>query len=123
MAKPTRVDEYCAGLANPAAQLIGQLRALAKDVAPRASEEIKWSYPAIVHPTGTILFMFSAHKNHASIAFTPSTREAFAADLTGYETGKGTVKLPYTEPVPIDLLRRMIEYRVTEVEQHGVTWM
>jgi uncharacterized protein YdhG (YjbR/CyaY superfamily) len=67
--------------------------------------------------------MISGHARHANIAFTPSTREAFDADLAGFETGKGTVKLPYGEPLPADLLRRMVAFRVREHEDDGVLWM
>ena len=70
-----------------------------------------------------ILFVFSAHKNHASIAVTPSTRGAFAAELADFETGKGSVKLPYGQALPTALLGRMMAFRLHEYEENGVTWM
>ena len=123
MARPQTVDEYLEGFTGPGRELLEQLRALAHEAVPRASEAIKWGYPAWLHPSGTILFMVSGHARHASVAFTPSTREAFDADLVGLATGKGTVKLPYGQPVPVDLLRRMIAFRVHEHEDDGVLWM
>jgi uncharacterized protein YdhG (YjbR/CyaY superfamily) len=123
MARPQTIDEYVDGFTGRARDLLDELRALAHESVPSASEAIKWGHPAWVHPSGTILFMVSGHAKHAGIAFTPSTREAFDADLVGFETGKGTVKLPYGEPVPSDLLRRMIAFRVTEHERDGVLWM
>lgn len=123
MARPQTVDEYLEGFTGPGRELLEQLRALAHEAVPQASEAIKWGYPAWLHPSGTILFMVSGHARHASVAFTPSTREAFDADLVGLATGKGTVKLPYGEPVPVDLLRRMIAFRVHEHEDDGVLWM
>ena len=59
----------------------------------------------------------------AGIALTPSTRQVFEADLVAFETGKGTVRLQYGEPVPSDLLRRMIVVLVVEHERDGVLWM
>src|SRR5688500_12248852 len=103
--------------------LLERLRALCQEAAPRAAEQIKWGHPAYVHPGGVILFMLSAHREHASFAFTPTTRAAFAADLVGYRTGKGTVALPYDAPPPLVILRRMIEFRVREYERDGVRWM
>ena len=123
MARPQTVDEYIDGFTGPGRELLEQLRALAHEAVPEASEAIKWGYPAWVHPSGTILFMVSGHARHASVAFTPSTREGFDAPLGGFATGKGTVKLPYGQPVPGDLLRRMIAFRVREHEDDGVLWM
>lgn len=123
MSRPETIDEYIEGFTGPARELLEQLRRLAREAVPQANEAIKWGCPAWVHPSGTILFMVSGHARHASVIFTPSTRERFDADLTGWATGKGTVKLPYGDPVPAELLRRMIESRVREHEDEGVLWM
>ncbi|WP_353074145.1 iron chaperone [Amycolatopsis carbonis] len=116
------LDEYLEGFTGPARELLEQLHALASESVPEASEAIKWGHPAWIHPAGTILFVISGHAKHVNITFTPSTREAFDAELTTLETGKGTVKLPYGAPVPTDLLRRMIAYRLREFEDDGVLW-
>jgi uncharacterized protein YdhG (YjbR/CyaY superfamily) len=123
MGKPQTVDEYIKGFSGQGREMLEQLRTLANQAAPKANEEIKWGSPAWVHSSGTILFMISGHAKHAGFAFTPSTREAFDADLADLDVGKGTVKLPYGEPVPKDLLRKMIKYRVREHENDGVLWM
>ncbi|SEK02480.1 protein of unknown function (DU1801), partial [Micromonospora phaseoli] len=81
MVRPQTVDEYIDGFTGPGRELLEQLRALAHEAVPEASEAIKWGYPAWVHPSGTILFMVSGHARHASVAFTPSTREGFDAQL------------------------------------------
>ncbi|WP_114854872.1 iron chaperone [Brachybacterium sp. YJGR34] len=123
MTKPTTVEEYIAEHEEPAGEVLRELRALSREVVPAAAEELKWGSPAIVHPRGTILLVYSAHRRHANITFTPSTREAFAAELTTFETGKGSVKLFYDRPVPRELLRRMIAHRLEEFERRGVLWM
>ncbi len=123
MARPTTTDEYLDGFDPARRELLEQVRTLAGDAVPSASEAIKWGSPAWVHPSGTILFMLSGHARHAAVVFTPSTREAFDAELADLETGKGSVKLPYGKPVPADLLRRMMEFRVREHEDDGVLWM
>jgi uncharacterized protein YdhG (YjbR/CyaY superfamily) len=123
MGRPQSIDDYLKGFAGQDRELLEQLRALAREAAPQTDEAIKWGYPAWVHPSGTILFMVSGHAKHANIAFTPSTREAFDADLAGFATGKGSIKLPYGRPVPDDLLRRMIAFRVREHEEDGVLWL
>ena len=123
MGRPQSVDEYVAGFEGQARELLEVLCSLARDAVPAAGEAIKWGAPAWVHPSGTILFMVSGHKQHANVAFTPSTREAFASDLAEWDTGKGSVKLPYGGPVPESLLRRMMVFRVREHEDDGVLWM
>jgi uncharacterized protein YdhG (YjbR/CyaY superfamily) len=123
MGRPETIDEYLDGFTGQSHKLLEQLRTLANGTVPQASEAIKWGHPAWVHQSGTILFMVSGHARHASVAFTPSTREAFATDLANLATGKSTVKFPYEQPVPADLLRRMIAFRVREHEEDGVLWM
>ncbi|ATG51855.1 hypothetical protein CFK38_10215 [Brachybacterium vulturis] len=122
-AKPATIDEYIARLDEPAAARMRELRAVARETVPEADEAMKWGAPAFVHPRGTILFVCSAHRRHANVTFTPSTREAFAEELAAFETGKGSVKLPYVAPVPVPLLRRMITHRLREFEDEGVNWM
>jgi uncharacterized protein YdhG (YjbR/CyaY superfamily) len=123
MGRPQSIDEYLDGFTGPGREVLEQVRELAREAVPQASEAIKWGHPAWVHPSGTILFMASGHAKHANIVFTPSTREAFDSDLAAFATGKGSVKLPYGRPAPGDLLRRMIAFRVREHEDDGVLWM
>ncbi|MEV6107069.1 DUF1801 domain-containing protein [Streptomyces sp. NPDC051940] len=124
MSRPQTVEEYLDGFTGPGRELLEQLRALVHESVPDVSEAVKWGSPAFLHPsTGTILVMVSGHQKHAGFVVTPSTMAAFAPDLTGFETGKGTVKLPYGEPVPAELLQRMIAFRVREHEDDGVKWM
>lgn len=122
-AKPATIDEYIGALEDPAASRIRELRDLARETVPEADEALKWGSAAFVHPRGTILFVCSAHRHHANITFTPSTREAFAEELADFGTGKGSVRLPYDAPVPTSLLRRMITHRLREHEDDGVNWM
>lgn len=123
MARPTTIDEYLDGFTGEARGMLEELRGVASEAAPDATEAIKWGHPAWVHPLGTILFVVSGHKQHANVVFTPSTREAFDAELADFETGKGRIKLPYGGPVPDELLGRMIAHRVREHEDDGVMWM
>ncbi len=121
--KPSTVTEYVDGLSPHAQCRILELRALISANAPQLDEHLKWGAPAYVHPDGVIMLMTSAHKQHANIVFTPSTREAFVSELAAYATGKGSVKLGYEEAVPADLLAQIIRYRLREYEDHGIKWM
>lgn len=119
--KPETVDEYIESFPEDAQAVLRELREISLANAPQTTEGLKWGNPA--YWVETILFVFSGHKDHANFVFTPSTREAFADELPGFKTGKGSVQLPYTDPVPIELLGRMIEYRIRELETDGVKWM
>lgn len=123
MPKPTTVDVYIDQSPDAGRRLLQEIRALCRKSAPEAVERIKWGHPAYVHPDGVILFMFSAHKAHASFAVTPTTREAFADEFGSFRTGKGTVALPYDSALPRNLLRRMIQFRVREYADHVIKWM
>lgn len=123
MTKPSTVDEYHAQFTADAAALLDELRRLSRSCSGAASEMLKWNQPAWVHPCGTILFVYSGHKHHANMVFTPSTRAAFADRLEGFGTGKGSVQLPYGQTLPAELLGEMIACRIRELEEDGVNWM
>jgi uncharacterized protein YdhG (YjbR/CyaY superfamily) len=122
-AKPSTVDDYIGAFPEPARARLSELRTLLRSAAPAAVEELKWGSPAFCHSDGVILMVLSGHRAHTNVVFTPSTRAAFAAELTDLETGKGSVKIPYSSPVPADLLTRMVQYRIVEHEDDGVNWM
>lgn len=122
MTKPTSIDDYIAAHEEPARSRLQELHRLAQAAAPEAIEAIKWGSPAYLHSKGTILFIVTAHAKHANVTLTPTAREAFDDELSDFETGKGSVKIPYDHEVPSDLLRRMITYRIREFEDDGVMW-
>ena len=86
-----------------------------KSVAPDGTEAIKWGVP--VFWERRVLFGFAAYKAHVSFGPGEATMEHFAKELAKYKTGKGTMQIPYDEPVPEDLVRRMAEYYITEVRE------
>lgn len=121
MSRPESVDDYLAGFDEPRAERLREIRALCVAAAPSAEETLKWGAPAYVDDT--ILFQFAGYKSHCNLVLTPSTREAFDGDFGDFDTGKGTLKIPYTATLPNDLIRRMLDYRVTEWSENGVRWM
>lgn len=123
MSKPTTVDEYLATCSEPAGPHLHQLRRISAAGAPDCTEQLKWGHPAYVHPDGVIMFVFSGHAGHANIMFTPSTKESFDVELGGFETGKGRIALPYGQPIPEELIGRMIQFRLAEYAERGVKWM
>lgn len=92
-----------------------------RQAAPDADEGIKWGNPAL--SCKTILFIFAAHKNHVSLYPTPAAIKAFANELEGYKTSSSTIQFPLDAPLPLPLVRRIANYRVTAVVERGEKWM
>jgi uncharacterized protein YdhG (YjbR/CyaY superfamily) len=121
MSKPNTIDEYIEAAPPMARPLLRQLRDTLKEAVPDAEESIKWSQPAF--ELKRILFMFSAHKNNASFAPTPAVVADFKDRLAGIETTRCTVKFPYTEPLPKNLVRDMALQRLCDVLERDAPWM
>jgi len=62
------------------------------------------------------LLHFAAFKNHIGFYPTPSAIEAFKKNLSSYEAATGSVKFPLDKPIPFDLVRKIVKFRVLEIE-------
>lgn len=112
---PTTIAAYIQAAPPQAQAHLRQLHALLRAVAPDAQEAIKWGTPFFIEPR--FLFAFSAHKAHLSFAPTAAALKAFGAQLAGHKTTKGTLQLPYNQPLPVALIRRIAESCVKEVSE------
>lgn len=121
-ARPTTIAEYIRAAPRAGQPHLRRLYAILKEVAPDAEETIKWGTPFFVEPR--FLFAFSAHKTHCSFAPTAATLEAFRDALARHETTKGTLKLPYAQPVPEALVRKLAEHslRVVRARDDDSFW-
>jgi uncharacterized protein YdhG (YjbR/CyaY superfamily) len=106
------VDEYIAFFPPDVRVILKKIRAMVKKAAPAADEKISYGIPGykLKHP----LIYFAAHTNHIGLYPTPSGTGAFAKELEPYESGKGLIKFPLDKPIPYDLIRRIIEFKVKE---------
>jgi uncharacterized protein YdhG (YjbR/CyaY superfamily) len=84
-----------------------------RTAAPDAVESISYGMPAY-KLNGKPLMYFAAYARHIGIYATPYSHEAFADELAAYKQGKGSVQFPLDRPLPVALIRRMIEHR-TEI--------
>jgi uncharacterized protein YdhG (YjbR/CyaY superfamily) len=113
--QPRTVDEYIAGFPEAVQQLLQQVRQTVRETAPEAAETIKYAIPTFtLH--GRNLVHFAAFKNHIGFYPTPSGVEAFEAALSGYKGAKGSVQFPLDQPLPLDLIRNIVRFRVQEHE-------
>ncbi len=114
--RPTTITEYIQAAPPEGQSHLRQLHALLKCVAPEAEEVIKWNTPFFVEPR--FLFAFSAHKRHLGFTASAAGLEPFHKELASFETTKaGILKIPYTTPLPEDLIRQIAEHRLLVVSQ------
>lgn len=107
------IDEYIAEFPPDTQRVLGELRALIRELAPAATETISYAIPTF-DLGGTHLVHFAGYEKHVGLYPAPSGMEAFKEDLKPYKTGKGSVQFPLGEPLPIDLIRRIVEFRLGE---------
>jgi len=118
MVSPTdsdRVDEYIAGFPPQTRTHLAELRELIKMAAPGATETISYAIPTF-DLNGKHLVHFGGFKNHVGLYPTPSGARAFGQELSAYKHGKGSVRFPLDRPLPTDLIRRIVEFRVKEID-------
>lgn len=111
--RPTTIAEYIEAAPAEGQPHLRQLYAILKSVAPEAEEAIKWGTPFFVEPR--FLFAFSAHKAHCNFFLAAAALEAFHQELAMHKTTKNFLQIPYDQPVPEDLIRRIAEYRLQSV--------
>jgi len=107
------IDEYIAGFPPETQKMLEELRALIKASAPDATETISYAIPTF-DLNGRHLVHFSGFKKHIGFYPVPSAIEAFEEELRPYKSGKGSAQFPLGQPLPTDLIRRIVEFRVAE---------
>ena len=107
------VDEYMGSFPAEVQELLKQIRAAILTNAPGAVEAIAYQMPAY-RLNGKPLVYFAGFKNHIGFYATPTGHAKFAKELSGYKKGKGSVQFPLGQPLPLDLIVRIIKFRVEE---------
>ena len=106
------IDEYLNTFPENVRTILNELRQTIKEVAPEAEETINYQIPTFT--LNGNLVHFAAFQNHIGFYPTPSGMEAFKEELSSYKSAKGSVQFPINEPLPLPLIRRIVEYRVKE---------
>ncbi len=108
------IDTYIASFPPAVQKQLNLMRATIKKVAPAATETIKYAIPTFV--LNGNLVHFAAYTNHIGFYPAPVGIEAFEDELSVYKQGKGSVQFPIDEPLPLDLVKKIVEYRVKQQE-------
>lgn len=108
----TTIDAYIAAYPEKVQAKLKEMRAIIKAAAADATEKISYGMPAFVLH-GNLVY-FGASKNHLGFYPRTSVIVAFAEELTAYEQTKGSIHFPYDQPLPADLITRIVQSRVIE---------
>jgi uncharacterized protein YdhG (YjbR/CyaY superfamily) len=106
------IDQYIVGFPAETQGLLRQMRQLIHAAAPAATEAMKYRIPTFV--LNGNLVHFAAFERHLGFYPTPSAMMHFQRQLAGYVTAKGSVQFPLDRPIPWDLIREMVLFRVAE---------
>ena len=106
------IDEYIATFPEEIQKILEELRATIKAAAPNAEEIISYQIPTFALKGN--LVHFAAWKKHIGFYPTSSGTQAFKNELSLYENSKGSVKFPIDKPLPLDLISKIVRFRVAE---------
>src|SRR5215831_13185819 len=112
--KPNSVDEYLASLHEPARATLNKIHATIRSVVPpETTEAISYGMPAFKYKGG--LFGYAAFSDHCSLfPMSPAVIEAFADELKGFETSKGTIRFSSNKHPSAALIKKLVKARIIE---------
>ena len=106
--KPQNIDEYIAVQNEKYQPRLREIREILRKALPDAEERISWSMPT--YWKGRNIIHFAASKKHLGIYPGDEATAAFAEELSGYDISKGTIRIPYDQPLPEELIRRIAQW-------------
>lgn len=110
--KPDEVDLYIENTPEPARTRLKKIRQIIKKLVPEAEELISYQMPAFKFH-GPLVY-YAAFPKHIGFYATPTGHEEFKKELSVYKQGKGSVQFPLDEPLPIELISKIVKFRAKE---------
>ncbi|GGH36096.1 hypothetical protein GCM10007423_28200 [Dyadobacter endophyticus] len=117
--KPSSIDEYIAGFPENVQKILQEVRMVIRNTAPEAVETISYDMPTF-NLDGKYLVYFAGWKKH--IALYPVTEkifQLFSGELSGYKGTKGSVHFPLNKPIPVEMIRKIVEQLIVERQAVG----
>ena len=107
------IEEYISNFPIEVQSILREIRKLIQKEAPESIESFAYGMPAY-KTNGNPLVYFAGFKNHIGFYATPSGHIEFSKELSHYKQGKGSVQFPLNKPIPMDLIRKIVQFRVKE---------
>ncbi|MBS1604478.1 MAG: DUF1801 domain-containing protein [Bacteroidetes bacterium] len=118
-AKFQSVDQYISTFPPATRKALKDIRSAIKKAAPGAEEAISYNIPAF--KLDGMLVWYAGYKEHIGLYPRPNVIQLFKKELTGYKLSKGTIQFPLDQPLPIDLITRIVKYRIAENQAAAAT--
>ena len=112
------IDAYIAEFPAEVQERLREVRSLIAETAPSATETISYAIPTF-DLNGRHLIHFAAFAKHIGLYPGDSGVRAFESEIEGYKHARGSVQFPLNQPLPLDLIRRITEFRIAEEEARG----
>jgi uncharacterized protein YdhG (YjbR/CyaY superfamily) len=109
---PATIDEYIQRFPGQIQALLEELRSTIRQVAPQAVEKISYQMPCFYF-NGNLVY-FAAFKQHIGFYPTSGGIIPFMEELKSFKSSKGAIQFPLDKPLPLMLVKRIVEYRVAE---------
>ncbi len=110
------IDEYISKFPPSTAKILQQVRMTVSKAAPKAEETISYGMPAFRYKDRAIIY-FAGYKNHIGLYAMPAAHKAFQKELSVYKQGKGSVQFPNDQPMPLDLIKRIVKFKVNQQDE------
>jgi uncharacterized protein YdhG (YjbR/CyaY superfamily) len=107
------VESYIKAFPEDVQEILKRIRAIIKEKAPGAVESISYGMPGYKTHSRPLVY-FAGFAKHIGFYATPTGHAEFAAELSKFKLGKGSVQFPLDKPIPFDLIARIVEFRVKE---------
>ena len=111
-AVPQTIDEYIAGFPADVQDVLQKIRRTIHEAAPEATEKISYQMPTF-YLKGNLVH-FAAFKEHIGFYPVPTGIEKFKKELSVYKQGKGSAQFPLDQPMPYELITKIVKFRVKE---------
>ncbi len=111
MNQPNSIAEYIQQFPSEVQTILQNIRTTVQQTIPEAKEAIKYGIPTFVLNEKNVVH-FGAFKNHIGFYPTPQGIDEFEEELSHYKQAKGSVQFPLHEPMPLDLIKRIVLFRV-----------